>query len=416
VTATPPAGPRVVILTPYFRPIVGGVESNAERLARYFVAARFGVTVLTKRITKDLPDVETSDGVRIERIGPLGPRSPMAKWLMLPAVTRWLVGRRRDYDAVCSIDCRGVGLGALAARPWSGRPVVMQPQTTGVLAPDGTSGPAASAIKRLLGSLYVRADAVACIARTIEREALSRHVARERVHYLPNAIDMERFRLPTPDERQEARRRFDLADSDVAVVFLGRLSREKGVMELMEAWRLLRGASDASSGGSGARATEHGIGHARLIVAGPDMEGHAWNVGPDARAFAAANRLEDSVRFPGPTKDVTGLMHAADVAVQPSHFEAQGLSAVEALACGVPVVASSVGGLLDFVIDDLNGRICPPKDPQALAAALRSVIEHRDYRLALAARARPSVATDYDERLVFERFASLVRRLAGGRH
>ena len=136
---------RVVILTPYFRPIVGGVESNAERLAVYLGAAGFEVTVLTKRLTPDLPDRETLDRAQIVRIGPLGPRSPGGKWRMLPAVTRWLVSHRDDYDVVASIDCRGVGLGALAARTVTGRRVIAQPQTTGVLSPDGTSGPAASA-------------------------------------------------------------------------------------------------------------------------------------------------------------------------------------------------------------------------------------------------------------------------------
>src|SRR5262249_32167801 len=159
----PSGRPRVVILTPYFRPIVGGVESNAERLARYFAAAGLGVTVLTKRLTPDLADHDSLDGVPVERIGPLGPRSPMGKWLMLPAVTRWLLRRRADYDVVCSIDCRGVALGALAARALSHRPVVVQPQTTGVLAPDGSYRLGTRMVKHALGSMYVRADAVACI-------------------------------------------------------------------------------------------------------------------------------------------------------------------------------------------------------------------------------------------------------------
>ena len=68
--------PRVVVLTPFFRPIVGGVESNAERLARYLASAGFGVVVLTKRLTSDLPEREDSDGATIIRIGPYGPRSP----------------------------------------------------------------------------------------------------------------------------------------------------------------------------------------------------------------------------------------------------------------------------------------------------------------------------------------------------
>lgn len=398
MTAVSDAEPRVIILTPYFRPVVGGVESNAERLALFLHAAGFGVTVLTKRVTKDLPDADATDHVRIERIGPLGPRSPGGKWWMLPAVTSWLIRHRTAYEVVCSIDCRGVGLGAIAARSVSQRPVIVQPQTTGVLVPDGTTGPVAAPVKGALGAFYARADAVACIARTIEREALDRGIPRERVHFLPNAIDMMKFRPPTPPERASARAQLGIAGDQVACVFLGRLSREKGLMDLMEAWATLSAP------------------RALLLVAGPDMDGHAWNVGPEARDFTQSRGLSQSVRFLGPTSDVPRLMHAADLVVQPSHFEALGLSAVEALACGVPVVASAVGGLVDFVIDGVNGRTRPPRDPGALAVAIRELVEDGDQRAGLAAAARRSVQEEYDERRVFKRFADLIRDLAARQH
>ena len=143
------------------------------------------------------------------------------------------------------------------------------------------------------------------------------------------------------------------------------------------------------------------------------MHGHAWDVGPEARAFAASNDLADSVRFLGPIDDVPALMRVADVAIQPSHFEALGLSAIEALACGVPIVASATGGLLDFVADGVNGRTCPPKDPAALAEAMRPLIDDPDTRRRMAANARPSVERDYDERVVFSRFATLIQQLMG---
>lgn len=387
--------PRVIILTPFFRPIMGGVESNAERLARYFVSIGFTVTVLTKRLTTELPDREAVDGFTVVRIGRFGPRSPSAKWLMLRAVYRWLVDHRQEYDVVCSIDCRGVGLAALAARRRTGRRVIAQPQTTGVLVPEGGTGIFRQTMGRLVGQLYARSDAIACIARTIEREALAAGVPRAKVHYLPNAIDMVRFHVPSAAERASLRNRFAIPDGSVVCVFLGRLSREKGLMELMEAWKLLR--------------PERAV----LLVAGPDMTHHAWDVGPAARAFAAQQGLDGSVRFLGPTDDVAGLMGAADIAVQPSHFEALGLSAVEALACGVPVVASAVGGLLDFVRDDDNGVTCPPRNGQALATALDRLLSDPARRARLAARARPSVETTYDERAVFGRFADLVRTVSG---
>jgi len=387
--------PRVVVLTPFFRPIMGGVESNAERLAGYLASIGSTVTVLTKRITPDLPDAEAADGFSIARIGAYGPRSPLAKWRMLLPVYSWLTAHRDEYDVVCSIDCRGVGLAALAARMTTGRAVIAQPQTTGVLIPESGTGIIRQALGRCAGQLYARADAIACIAHTIEREALAAGVPRERVHYLPNAIDMTRFRPPTDLERASLRRDRNIPDGAIVCVFLGRLSREKGLMELMNAWNRLRPT------------------HAMLLIAGPDMTNHAWDVGSAARAFASEHSLGDTVRFIGPTTDVPALMRVADIVVQPSHFEALGLSAIEALACGAPVVASSVGGLLDFVRDGHNGLTCPPRDAAALAIALKRLLEDSALRATLAGRARPSVESIYDEHAVFGRFADLARTLSG---
>jgi len=388
---------RVVILTPFFRPIMGGVESNAERLARYFGSIGFEARVLTKRLTPDLPDSEAADGFTITRIGQFGPRSPSAKWMMLRPVYSWLVDHHDTHDVVCSIDCRGVGLAALAARSRTKRAVIAQPQTSGVLIPERGSGIFRQAAGRLVGQLYARADAVACIARTIEREALSAGVPRERVHYLPNAIDMTRFRPPSEAERAGLRRQREVAPGAVVCVFLGRLSREKGLMELMQAWNLLKPT------------------HALLLIAGPDMTNHAWDVGPSARAYVREQQLDASVRFIGPIADVPSLMQTADLVIQPSHFEALGLSAVEALACGAPVIASAVGGLLDFVRDDDNGLTCPPKNPVVLAQAIEQLLGDPGRRARLAGRARTSVETVYDERAVFSRFADLVRSLTGAR-
>lgn len=383
--------PRVVLLSSYYHPVVGGAESNARRLARYLSKDGFGVQVLTKRITRDLPHKTEIDGVPVERIGPFGERSAAGKWWLVPFATAALIARRATYDVVCCVDVRAAGVAALAARRLTGRPVVVQAQTPGVM-----SGNRAL-LKWPARAIYRRADAFACISRSVEREALGAGIPRERVHHLPNAIDMDVYRPPEESERAALRRDFDVPSEAIVCLFVGRLSREKGLMELLEAWRQLGDRRGA----------------AVLFVAGPDMEGHPWNVGPEARAFVARCGLEDSVRFLGGVSDVPRLLRIADVAVQPSHFEALGLSAIEALASGVPVVASAVGGLVDFIADDRNGKLCPPRDPSALAAALRAVIGDPPLRRRLADQARASVVQEYDERVVFARFAALLRGLAG---
>ncbi len=404
---------RVVVLTTYFAPVMGGVESNAERLACYLARAGCTVRVLTKRVTPDLADVEVRDGFTVHRIGPRGARSPAGKWQFAPAAARWLVREAATSDVVACIDFRGVGAGALAARAVTARPVVFQAQTHGVLTGQNAAGAmnrvglrperwAGRAVAGAITGLYRRADAFACISRSIQKETIAAGVPPERVHFLPNPVDMQRFRPARPEERDAARAALGIAPEQLVCIFVGRLSLEKGILDLMEAWRLL--LTELPNPRS--ERTDP-----VLVVAGPDMHGHRWDAGPAARELAQRLGFAHTVRFIGPTSDVAGVLHVADLSVMPSHFEALGLSAIEALATGLPVIASAVDGLLEVVHDEVNGLRCPPQSPPALAASLRRLLHDHDLRRRLAANARSSMA-EYDERIVFARFHDLLSGLA----
>lgn len=370
---------------------------------------------MTKRISRELPDRDDADGFQVERIGALGERDPGGKWRLIPAATRWLISHRAEYDVVACIDYRGIGCAALIARAVTGRPVLFQAQTTGVL----SAGNADATLDRwgispttwlgrmtksLVTRVYARADAFACIAHEIERETRDAGVPTDRIHFLPNPVDTDHFR-PLPEaERRALRAQYGITDGRVIVAFAGRLSREKGLTELLDAWRQL---STSGPGVEGGRSMP-----AQLLVAGPDMPGHAWNMGDNSRAFVAQHRLEASVTFLGPLRDVAPLYQAADVAVVPSHFEALGLSALEALACGTPVVASAVGGLLDFMRDGVNGALCPPRDSTTLAVKLSLLLANAELRGGLAAEARATVVRTYSEQVVLTRFLAVLRALS----
>jgi glycosyltransferase involved in cell wall biosynthesis len=154
-------------------------------------------------------------------------------------------------------------------------------------------------------------------------------------------VDMTAFH-PLPDAgagRAALRRRLDLPAGPLALL-VGTLSDRKGA-------DVFAAAVDAAPGWSG-------------VMLGD---------GPLATALADAHpniRQAHSVA----SKDVPAWMQAADVVVVPSRREPLGLAAVEALACGIPVIASAVGGLKEVVRDEENGLLIPPGDPKALATAL----------------------------------------------
>lgn len=115
----------------------------------------------------------------------------------------------------------------------------------------------------------------------------------------------------------------------------------------------------------------------------------------ELEALAAARGLTAHVEFLGHREDVPALLADADVFVLPSRSEAFPNGAIEAMAAGLPVVASAVGGLLDLIADGRTGLLVPPAEPDALAGAVRSLIEHPARAAAMGEAARAEVLQHY---------------------
>ncbi len=111
--------------------------------------------------------------------------------------------------------------------------------------------------------------------------------------------------------------------------------------------------------------------------------------------LTAARGLSRHIEFLGHREDVPALLAEADAYVLPSRSEAFPNGAIEAMAVGLPVVASAVGGLLNLIEDGRTGRLVPPADPDSLAAALRALIEHPGQAAAMGAAARATVLQQY---------------------
>jgi glycosyltransferase involved in cell wall biosynthesis len=395
--------PAVAIVCTYYAPLIGGSETAARQLAQFLARQDRRVTVITKRLDANQHDRETLDGAEVIRIGRVGAPRGSAKWVNLPAFVRALVRERARYDAVVCVDYRAVGIAALMARGRTGRPVVFHAQTDGVisgarvrtaLADAGFRGPRLADLATWpIRWAYRGADAYCCISRSIERDTIQAGVAADRVHYSPNPVDTTLFRPALPDERAALRARVGVDPSSTVAIYAGRLSREKGLLDLIDAW--CRGMPAGSE----------------LIVAGAEIPDHPWNVAPDARARAAT--ASRPVRFIGGLAQgaLAEWLRLADVQVQPSHFEAFGTSAIEAMASGLPVIASDVGGLPDFVTPNVNGLLVPVQDPASLASALARLLGNSTERARLAAGAR-ATAPAFDIELVLGRFAEVIDAVA----
>ena len=174
-------------------------------------------------------------------------------------------------------------------------------------------------------------------------------VPRARIHLVPNGVDTALF---APRDRDEARRALGIPLGRPVVLFVGRLEPQKGLAELLEAWKSVRNARpDAILALVG-----EGVSKDRVAALGP-----AWGEG---------------LRAPGalPLADVARWMAACDVFTLPSWAEGTPNVVLEALAAGRPAVGSRVGGIPDVLADPRSGLLVPPRDAASLANALLAAI------------------------------------------
>jgi len=211
-----PSRPRVLILSAYYFPFQGGIETHARSLAGYLARHGTPVIVVTRRADREALAVDTVDGVPVHRVRPAGPRTGLRKWAMLVPAAIAMFRLRRQFDVIYCPGYQGIGLAAIFVGRLLGRPVILRSGNVDVLRGGNWDAPLARWhipprvwpirwLKSVVRRAYLLASAFVCNSRAIEAEALECGVARERVHYLPNAVDASRFRPPIADERRRIR-------------------------------------------------------------------------------------------------------------------------------------------------------------------------------------------------------------------
>ena len=199
-------------------------------------------------------------------------------------------------------------------------------------------------------------DAVTTCSESVRRDAIETFgLGTGQVRTLRNAIEIPD---PIPDHvsRERVRRELGASADDLLVGTLGRLSEpKKGLAVFLKAARLL----------------SREFPRIRFAIVG---EGPAR---ASLEEHAAREGVSHCTMFPGLRRDVPEVMRAFDLLVQPSLWEGFGLTLVEAMAVGTPVVASRVGGIPEAIADGVTGLLVPPGDPQALASACASVLKDR---------------------------------------
>ncbi len=381
---------RVAVLSVHTSPLeqpgtgdAGGMNVYVVETSKRLADLGVEVEVFTRATSSDLPPVvELSPGVTVRHLtaGPFEGLSKEDLPAQLCALTSGVLRAEAAhepgwYDVVHSHYWLSGQVGWLATERW-GTPLVHTAHTLAKVKNLAVAeGDAPEPLRRVVGEQQVVEAADRLVANTAEEagQLVDLYAApRERVVTVAPGVDLEHFR---PGEASASRTRLGVPPDAVVLLFVGRIQPLKAPDVLLRAAARLLGPDSATALPSSGRTLR-----SRLVVAvvgGPSGTGLAE---PTAlQDLAASLGMSDVVRFEAPASPdrLRDWYRAADVVAVPSHNESFGLVALEAQACGTPVVATDIGGLRTTVRNGVSGLLVPGHDAGQWAGALTRALADR---------------------------------------
>jgi D-inositol-3-phosphate glycosyltransferase len=369
---------RVALLSVHTCPLAapgaketGGMNVYVRETARELARMGARADVFTRSQNPVIPRVvPMGQGARVIHLA-AGPEAPIPREAVHGHLDEFVAGveafRRAEgleYDIIHAHYWLS-GVAGLALRDEWGAPLVQMFHTLGRL--KNTVAQRADEVEPELrigeeSRIVAAADRIVA-ASVVERAHLVWYYGAlaERVDVIPCGVDTDMFQ---PMARATAKDLLELGPEPL-LLYVGRLQPIKGLETLLEAMRRLP--------------------HATLLIIGGDQDEPENGHGLHLRERVAALGLDRRVRFLGaqPQRRLRLFYAAADATVMPSYYESFGMVALEAMACGCPVVASSVGGLTTTIQDGVTGHLVPEGDPGALAERLGALLADDEARARL---------------------------------
>jgi len=372
---------RICFLSPRFYPFTGGVEVFSYELTRRLVKRGYEIQVLTTDF-ESRPGPDLVDGIKVQRyrIPFFAFRTPI-----IPHIPLRIPFRECDLIHVISTYPTLTDLAIIVGKTL-GKPVLVTHQLDGG-ADDWVGRSATKLYHQIIASPLIRlTDRVVATSHSYASTSPILQPILERVEVIPNAVDETTF---NPDvEGSKITEKYGLQRTR-NVLFVGRLVPYKGVEYLLSAIETLR----------------HDLPEIHLIIVG-DGE-----LKEKLIQQAVSLGIRENVTFTGhlPNSELPPFYASSDLTVLPSisRLEAFGIALLEAMACGKPVVASSIPGVIEVVEDGVTGYLTPPRDARALAGAISKIIGNKRLAERMGREARRRIEENYTWRRVAHSYERL---------
>ncbi len=420
---------RIYIAISTFHPLVGGAEKQAHAQGCILRERGHEATIVTFRHDSQWAEHESIAGVPIIRVAGLllGNRKKQprmvqqALYILALLVIGWKLWRERHkYDLLHVYQLSLLTLPAAIVCKLSGKPLIVAVRSSGSTGKITGSHHTASLLAGPLdpGTSWLRIDAQTWVDGDLEalvrmgtpfvrytrtlllqihavvvvlssrmKEYVEAHdFLLPNTQLIPNGVDTKRFYPAREDTfTREAKAK--------TVVCVSKLRYEKGVDVLLQAWHLV----------------QEQVPEARLILVG------SGPIQPQLAEMAEALGIQESIEFAGLQSDVIAQLHRASIAILPSRWEGMPNAVLEAMACGMPCIATRVSGSEDIIQQGVNGLLVEIEDYEAMAEALLTLLCDADFAKQCGQAARATVEQRYSLEHITDRYIELYQKMISPR-
>ena len=368
--------PRVLMIIAQFHPVIGGTENQALLLCEKLVSNGLDVSVLTRHV-RGLPNHADVKGVAVHRAIRVIDCGKLFGLTYFLSCLYFLFVHRRKYDIIhCHILHGFHSMAAVLMQRLFRKKVIIKVASTGVLS-DFTMLKKSLLGVWMLGFLH-HVDRIVALCRQSVAEACEYGFQSKKIVVIPNGVDAGRFK---PAGLQTGARK--------RIVYAGHLTATKGVDVLIDAFFLLKREKT-------------------------DLVLDIFGSGPlrgSLRDKAVSLGLAGDVIFHGTVPDIERRLSSACIFVQPSQVEGMSNVILEAMAAGLPVVATATGAAPDIIQDGMNGLLVSPGSVDQMYAAVASLLSDEALAVRIGRNARASIEASCSIETVAGVYAELYRQL-----
>lgn len=393
---------KIAVVSPLYHPSLGGLGRQAQLLTERLAEQGVDVLVISRRM-KGMPPAVFSEKVKVYKAWSIKPylhnfekvtvNNILVSLTFSLCCAFLLFRKRKDYDIV---HFHGASLPLFVNLPLLKilrKKVIAKVASARLGIEPGSLRGRYFGLGSLIVSLLQMVDIFIATTQEIEEGLLFDGFSPKRIARIPNFVDLNIFSPAQINAKEKIKADMGFGKVPIVIFTGGRFIPCKGVNVLLGAW------SEVSKD----------FPDAKLVLLGNDPSMN------DMKVMADALGISGSVVFQGRVTDVADFLHATDVFVLPSLQEGMPNSLLEAMACGLPVVATMIGGAVDLVEDRVSGILVSPNDTHALAESIKFLLRNEPFAIRIGDEAYQVIKKRFSLDGIVGKYMMLYQAVIGSR-